>query len=791
MILSASGTSMPATQQGNLNLSNKLSASAQTAYVLDDLKTGTLISLAQLCDDDCIAIFSKYEVQIVKQDQVIIKGNRMPNGLVWSIPITQTTTHQANAILRTDQPKQELAAYLHAALGSPAPSTLLRAIRNGHLTTIPGLTTNLISKHLPKRLATTLGHQDQEAKNIRSTKLLPSPLPLAPTTDEDLSPTTDIITHQLCAMLVDKATLIKSYSDQTGRFPIPSSRGNHYIFVLYHHDTNTIHAEAIPNRQAASIRSAWETTHKKFIRQGHAPNLHILDNECSQELKDAFSKYNIDFQRVPPKEHRANAAERAIHTFKNHFISTLCTIDSNYPMSEWDRLLPQTILSLNLLRSSRIHPSLSAHASLFGQYDFNRVSIAPPGTKIVAHVTADARTTFGPHGKVGWYIGPSPEHYRCYKCYFTDTMKERDVLKVDFFPEKIVFPKFSSEDYLKQTAEDMLHLLQPPPTQTPAPTLAYGPPILNAFAKIASILGRAISPPPTPTTPQPATAVQSPTTVLTSPVPAPRVIQLPAPTPRVLPIVSTPRVPAVIKQTPFQGHHPPMGTKPSYYPDLYKTAAYTPPMHYPYARTRYNPRHPFLQQRNPLFNPQLSRLHFAQAVQHDPSVSGKMFNPTTGRAETIDTLLNGPDKKIWIKSLSNEWGRCAQGICQQCDSKEVITGNQTIFFIPPSQVPNGRKVTYANFVCTMRPGKAETYRIRMTVGGDKLDAFQDVRSPAVGITDTKLHINSTISDAKHGARYCTGDLKDFFLVSDMPIFQYMRVHRRYVHGRNSQRGRHH
>jgi hypothetical protein len=55
-----------------------------------------------------------------------------------------------------------------------------------------------------------------------------------------------------------------------------------------------------------------------------------------------------------------------------------------------------------------------------------------------------------------------------------------------------------------------------------------------------------------------------------------------------------------------------------------------------------------------------------------------------------------------------------------------------------------------------------------------------MRSPAVGIVDTKLHLNSTISDAKHGARCCTGDLKDFFLVFKMKIFQYMRVHRRYV-----------
>jgi hypothetical protein len=80
----------------------------------------------------------------------------------------------------------------------------------------------------------------------------------------------------------------------------------------------------------------------------------------------------------------------------------------------------------------------------------------------------------------------------------------------------------------------------------------------------------------------------------------------------------------------------------------------------------------------------------------------------------------------------------------------------------------------------MRAGKAEPCRIRMTVGGDRLDAHQDVCSPAVGITDTKLHINSTISDAKDGARYCTVDLKDFFLVSQMKTFQYMRAHRRYV-----------
>jgi hypothetical protein len=305
----------------------------------------------------------------LKNAKVIITGTRMSNGL-WSLPL-KPPQHQANGNLRTDKPKQELAAYLHAALGSPVPSTLLRAIRRNHLVTVPGLTTNLVTKHLPKSLAAVLGHQDQEAKkHLRSTKALPAVTTL-PVSEPDLEPALDTPNQHIFAMLFDKVQIMKSHSDQTDRFPIPSSRGNHYIFVLHHHDTNSINAVAIPNRQAASIRKAWETTHKSLIAQGHAPNLHILDNECSQELKDSFLKYNIAFQRVPPKEHRANAAERAIRTFKNHFISALCTVDSHFPLSEWDRLLPQAILTLNLLGSSRIHPSLSAHASLFGHYDFN------------------------------------------------------------------------------------------------------------------------------------------------------------------------------------------------------------------------------------------------------------------------------------------------------------------------------------------------------------------------------------------------------------------------------------
>ena len=72
---------MPTRSQGHLQLSPALTTTAQHAFVLDDLKTGTLISLSQLCDDDCIALFTKYGVKIIKHDQVIITGKREDNGL--------------------------------------------------------------------------------------------------------------------------------------------------------------------------------------------------------------------------------------------------------------------------------------------------------------------------------------------------------------------------------------------------------------------------------------------------------------------------------------------------------------------------------------------------------------------------------------------------------------------------------------------------------------------------------------------------------------------------------------
>ena len=108
----------------------------------------------------------------------------------------------------------------------------------------------------------------------------------------------------------DKVT--KAYSDLTGKFPIQSSRGNNYVMVAYHPDSNAILVTALKNRNAQSIVEAWQSLYNRFRKGGATITLWILDNECSSDLKRAFINEDMTWQRVPPHQHRANDTEREI-----------------------------------------------------------------------------------------------------------------------------------------------------------------------------------------------------------------------------------------------------------------------------------------------------------------------------------------------------------------------------------------------------------------------------------------------------------------------------------------------
>jgi hypothetical protein len=69
---------------------------------------------------------------------------------------------------------------------------------------------------------------------------------------------------------------------------------------------------------------------------------------------------------VPPHMHRRNAAERAIHTWKNHFTAGICSADPTFPLHLFSHMIEQVTITINLLRASRRNPNVSAHNILEG-----------------------------------------------------------------------------------------------------------------------------------------------------------------------------------------------------------------------------------------------------------------------------------------------------------------------------------------------------------------------------------------------------------------------------------------
>jgi hypothetical protein len=168
----------------------------------------------------------------------------------------------------------------------------------------------------------------------------------------------------------------------------------------------------------------------------------------------------VEYQLVPPHCHRRNDAERAIRTFKEHFVAGLSSMDPNFPLHLWDILLPQAEITLNLLPTSRLHPQLSATVHFHGLVDCNKTSFAPPGCKIIAHERSGKRQTWAPHGQHEYSLVPAMHHYRCQNVYISATASEHIVDTLEFFPHNFQMPQLSSTDRLIMAANNMSNALK-------------------------------------------------------------------------------------------------------------------------------------------------------------------------------------------------------------------------------------------------------------------------------------------------------------------------------------------
>ena len=170
-----------------------------------------------------------------------------------------------------------------------------------------------------------------------------------------------------------------------------------------------------------------------------------------------------------------------------HYKVGLSTLHPDFPIAEWDCLLSQAFLTLNLLQLSTVNPNSLAYAHLFGQFDFNKTYLAPPGSKVVIHINPSNRASWDLNGKIGFYTGAAPNHYRCMICFIPSSRTEITTVTLVFVPRTIPIPTINTDNFLTQAASDIITLLTCPPSNIPL-TLQIGDSTKNGLLQLATLL---------------------------------------------------------------------------------------------------------------------------------------------------------------------------------------------------------------------------------------------------------------------------------------------------------------
>jgi hypothetical protein len=146
---------------------------ARQAHILPGLVHNSLISVEQLCDNECSVTFTQDHVTVARNGKNVMYGSRDPKSRLWRVNLKQKMTPkipQCNHAHDNNNQK-DLINYLHAACFSPVKSTWIKAIKNGNFSSWPGLNEQNVEKYLSKSKSTAKGHLNQQRQNARTTKI--------------------------------------------------------------------------------------------------------------------------------------------------------------------------------------------------------------------------------------------------------------------------------------------------------------------------------------------------------------------------------------------------------------------------------------------------------------------------------------------------------------------------------------------------------------------------------------------------------------------------------------------
>ena len=146
-----------------------------------------LISIPQLCQSNFKVTFNKEKATIYSHTgNPVLTGKFCPIKNLFLLPIGPSPSHKIpsqklhnsanNVQISTLDSKQNLAIWYHRICFGPVVTTWIKAINAGFFSTWPGLTSKLITKHVPPSVNTALGHLRQQYQNTRSAKQIEVPI---------------------------------------------------------------------------------------------------------------------------------------------------------------------------------------------------------------------------------------------------------------------------------------------------------------------------------------------------------------------------------------------------------------------------------------------------------------------------------------------------------------------------------------------------------------------------------------------------------------------------------------
>lgn len=801
-----------------------------TAHIFPDhLLDHNLASMSQLCAQGCSATFDSTSVTVRdSQGCVVLSGTKALADTLWHLPIPLGPTcpsppaHPPNpsaSLAIKNQLDADFVQFAHAAMGSPCVSTFYKAVQRGYLRTMPRLTAKMIHSNPPNSTATALGHLDRQRQGLASTKQQPptdpvSDLPFEPDSTDDAfhsaeSPDSTDNNDVVYTMLMKTDHL--NSSDLTGRFPVTSRRGHSYIHVSVWR--NYIHCEPQKTKSSADHINSYSSSLNFFKEKGNVRiSIQRLDNETSQELEQFLHSHVDVVQYVPPHQHRANKAERAIRDVKNHLIACLCTTDRDFPLNLFDAILPQMEITLNLLRPSALNPSISAYEGLYGApYDFTAHPIAPIGTRVVVYEGPDQRASWATHGVKGFYLGPSLQHHRTFRTWIPSTQRERQSSTLAWFPQHFLMPGSSPLEMVHAAIRDLTSALTTLSSSTiiPADSRAL---IIDTTATLTDNLLQVIalfqpadfivpsSPSNNETTPTQGSSVppaeqRVPTATAEPPHPAAEQrVPLAAAAPphteqRVTsPIANVPTtevcvtsahpadpiIPTIDDEAPLHTEHwvrrstrPARSTinaaktaRPNVYAHTQTTSAtlFGGPNVHLHPQSTFTPTNPL-----PFAPTANTGITISKPTHHAfNSITDANLNlDDLGVPLTFTSAINGPNRPQWEAANLEELIR--------------LVDSGTIQAIHSHEQPVERRAdtTYYNRqVREKLKDGVKSYRVRGTAGGDRINYPGDVTARTADLTVVKLLLHSVISDDVH---FMTADIKDFYLGTPLARPEYVRI----------------